>query len=107
MEKLLKLDATVAAPISVYLKFDDTDYQTGGPDIETSWSPIMQRMHRVEQQLNDKFLHPENSLGITELADEYLILAAKLKVLAEVRLQDIARDKIKYAAHPSFPQFPD
>lgn len=72
-------------------------------DIENDYAIVMQEMENLWKQIDDKFLNKEKTLGITELTDKYLILAARLKIIAEQRLYNIAADKVKYAPHPSFP----
>lgn len=75
----------------------------GEDKVETSWSRTLAQIEDKTKLLNDKFLHKEKSIGITNLADDLLILAAQLKIHAEARLVEIAQDRIKYAPHPSFP----
>lgn len=73
------------------------------PAVVNDYAIVMQEMEILWKEINDKFLNKEKTFGITDLTDKYLILAARLKIIAEQRLYDIAADKVKYAPHPSFP----
>lgn len=67
-------------------------------DLENNYAAVTLRMDALYKQILDKFLHNE-PIGLPELADRYLILAARLKVAAEQRLFEVAKDKVRYAPH--------
>lgn len=68
-----------------------------------NYATVMNEMHTCWKKLETGFVNREEIIKLPGATQDYLLLAAKLHVLAEHRLADLARDKIKYAKHPSFP----
>lgn len=91
--------------LRVVVEYETDDFDPS-KDIEFSYSVLLQQTERLQQKIHTAFLDHKEFM-LLELVDKHLAIAAQLAILADRRLEEIARDKIKYAPHPSFTELSD
>ena len=66
---------------------------------------LLENAHQSIKDLHTADLEKDGK-NLLLLTHELLIISAMLRFVAEQRLEELLRDKEKYAPHPTYPQFP-